>query len=247
MKKIILSVFIFCAYTFLNAQNEPVADSAAVETSVDDDVNIESDRFIFSVHWDGWLGAPDSLKVGAFSRGIGLHFYYDIPFNKDLATNKAQFSFAPGIGYTVSNYANKAQFSSDSAGITSVTPFDASIDPKRNKLVLNYLEVPLEFRFRSKANDKGNRFKAALGFKGSYLFANHITYVGPESAANLDEEIKYKIYRIKSLNTLQYGPTIRLGYANLNLEAYYGLAPIFEDGFGPSGSPIVIGISFNPF
>ncbi|MBK8345080.1 MAG: hypothetical protein IPL12_18430 [Bacteroidetes bacterium] len=49
------------------------------------------------------------------------------------------------------------------------------------------------------------------------------------------------------MSNLQYGPTIRLGYSKVNIEAYYGLAPIFIDGEGPTGNPLTIGISFNPF
>lgn len=240
MKKLSVLFYIISICTILQAQDTTKTNSDTLESSID------RDRFIFDLHYDGWLGAPDSLKVGAFSRGVGVHYYFDIPFNKTTDTT-AQFSFAPGIGYSCSNYTNKAQFIADSAGMVSIDPFDASVDPKRNKLVLNYVEVPLEFRFRTKENDRGNRFKIALGFKGSYMFSSHITYVGPESASNLTEEVKYKTYRIKSLNTIQYGPTFRFGYANVNLEAYYGLNSIFETDKGPVGTPLVIGVSFNPF
>jgi hypothetical protein len=226
------------------------ADSVATnETEVNDKPNTDRDRFIFNIHWDGWLNDVDSpaVNAGAFSRGVGLHFFYDIPFyDIDDDSVKTRFSFAPGVGYSCSNYTNEVQFIADSLGVVTVSPLDASIDPKRNKLVLNYIEIPLEFRLNMVGNN-GKSFKLAAGFKGAYMFSSHITYVGPESAVNLEEEIKYKQYRIKSLNQIQYGPTFRVGYANINLEAYYGLNSIFEDGAGPSGNPLVIGISFNPF
>ncbi|MBC8046687.1 MAG: PorT family protein [Fimbriimonadaceae bacterium] len=246
MKKIATVVLIILNAMLITAQ---VSTDTTIITKApvkDESRNTDRNRFIFNIHWDGWLGAPDSLNVGAFSRGVGLHFFYDIPFSK-VTDSTAQFSFAPGIGYSCSNYNNKVQFIADSAGIVSIAPFDEAIDPKRNKLVLNYLEIPIEFRLSTKKNERGNRFKFALGFKGAYMFSSHITYVGPESTSNLDEEIKYKQYRIKSLNTIQYGPTFRFGYGNVNLEAYYGLGSIFEEGNGPTGNPLVIGVSFNPF
>lgn len=238
--------FACCMMVSLQAQTTDI--DGTTETEVDNKPNTDRDRFIFDVHWDGWLNDVDSpaVNVGAFSRGVGLHFYYDIPFSKNSEKDSTMFSFAPGIGYSCSNYNNKVQFIADSTGFVNVVPFDASIDPKRNKIVLNYIEIPLEFRFRSIGNN-GKSFKIAAGFKGAYMFSSHTTYVGPESATNLGEEVKYKTYRIKSLNSIQYGPTFRVGYGNINLQAYYGLNSIFEEALGPSGNPLVIGISFNPF
>lgn len=246
MPRIVAVVFACCCMQFLHAQT---SDSLEMDVTEDyDKPNTDRDRFIFNLHWDGWLNDVDSpaVNAGAFSRGVGLHFFYDIPFSKNWETDSTIFSFAPGIGYSCSNYSNKVQFVADSTNLVSVVPFDESIDPKRNKLVLNYIEIPLEFRLRLVGNN-GKSFKIAAGFKGSYMFSSHITYVGPESTSNLEEEVKYKTYRIKSLNTIQYGPTFRVGYGNINLQAYYGLNSIFEEALGPSGNPLVIGVSFNPF
>jgi hypothetical protein len=211
----------------------------------------DRDRFVFSAHWDGWLGAPDSLEVGPLSRGVGLHFYYDIPF--DAAK---RYSFAVGLGWNNMNYYTKALFANDTLGNTLIVPFDASQTVSRNKISLNYVEVPLEFRLRTKPNQKGNSFKVAIGFKAGYEFSNHTKYIGDEykldennqiASINNSTEIKYKFYNYSSLSSLQYGPTLRIGYANVNLEAFYGLATTFQDGQGPTGSPLQIGVSFNPF
>jgi hypothetical protein len=60
-------------------------------------------------------------------------------------------------------------------------------------------------------------------------------------------KLNTKQYRIKNMSNLQFGPTLRLGYSKVNIEAYYGLAPLFIEGEGPTGTPITVGISFNPF
>ena len=73
MKKLIAVIYAVCSFLIMQAQMVDDTTSKTIESGT-----IERDRFIFSVHWDGWLNAPDSLKVSAISRGIGFHFYYDI-------------------------------------------------------------------------------------------------------------------------------------------------------------------------
>jgi hypothetical protein len=237
MKKIILPLFLLLTINSLFGQTDTTVVAPTTELEDDDP---SRDRIIMNVHWDGWLGAPDSFNVKGLSSGVGFHFFYDIPLGSD------NVSFAVGAGFSWSNYFNNSRFDYDTAGNTYPIKFDDTITWKRNKFVINYFEVPLEFRFRT--NEKnGNRFKAAIGFKAGYVLTNHTKFVGDDWVSPSDDEIKYKQYRVKNLSNLQYGPTLRLGYSKVNIEAYYGLAPIFSDGKGPAGNPLTVGISFNPF
>lgn len=217
-------------------------DSAKTTTFEDKSIDDPSrDRIIMNVHWDGWMGAPDSFNVKGLSSGLGFHFFYDIPLGSD------NVSFAIGAGLSWSNYYNNSYFTyEDSTQYTVPMKYNDTITYKKNKFVINYVEVPLEFRFRTDEKN-GNRFKAAIGFKAGYVLTNHTKYVGDDWLQGSADEIKYKQYRVKNLSGLQYGPTLRIGYSKINLEAFYGLAPIFEDGKGPAGNPITVGISFNPF
>ncbi|MFN3939061.1 MAG: outer membrane beta-barrel protein, partial [Chitinophagales bacterium] len=122
-----------------------------------------------------------------------------------------------------------------------------SINVKKNKLALGLLEIPIEFRYRTLPDGKGNSFKVAVGFKGGYQFTNKTKYVGDDIFFNTAEETKIKVFRYEALNTFRYGPTFRVGYGAVNLQAFYGLSEIFQEGKGPTGFPMEIGISFNPF
>jgi len=237
MRKILTFIGAFAIGISGFAQADTVVTSNQVDFEDDDP---SRDRIIMNVHWDGWLGAPDSLNVKGLSSGMGFHFFYDIPLGSD------NVSFAIGAGFNWSNYYNNSYFGYDTAQNTIPYQYDDTIQVSRNKLVINYVEVPLEFRFRTDEKN-GNRFKAAIGFKAGYVISNHTKYVGDDYISGSGDEIKYKQYRIKNMTNLQYGPTLRLGYSKINIEAYYGLAPIFIDGEGPSGNPLTIGISFNPF
>ena len=236
MQKLILAAVMVFTIATAFAQ----VDSAKTTTTVLEKEDPSRDRFLINVHWDGWMGAPDSMKIKGLSSGIGLHYMYDVPLKDD------NISFAIGAGVSWSNYYNNSYFTYDTSSYTVPVKFADTVQYSKNKFVLNYVEVPLEFRFRT--DDKnGNRFKAAIGFKAGYAFSNHTKYVGDDYIGGSGDEIKFKQYRVKNVSTLQYGPTLRLGYSKINIEAYYGLAPIFIDGEGPTGNPITVGVSFNPF
>lgn len=237
MKKIVAFIGFLAIASSIFAQTDTT--TAATEVDFEDD-DPSRDRIIMNVHWDGWIGAPDTLNVKGLSSGMGFHFFYDIPLGSD------NVSFAIGAGFNWSNYYNNSYFAYDTAQNTIPVEFNDTIQVAKNKFVINYVEVPLEFRFRTDEKN-GNRFKAAVGFKAGYVLSNHTKFVGEDYISGTGDEIKYKQYRIKNISNLQYGPTIRLGYSKINIEAYYGLAPIFIDGEGPSGNPLTIGISFNPF
>jgi Outer membrane protein beta-barrel domain len=240
MQKWLIAFFLLFSAVSLTAQTGTTADVDTSATSISfEDEDPSRDRFLLSFHWDGWMGAPDSMKVKGLSSGIGIHTMYDIPLGSD------NVSFAIGAGLSWSNYYNNVFFTGDS--ITTVTPIvDSVIAYNKNKFVINYVEVPVEFRFRTDEKN-GNRFKAAVGFKAGYMLSNHTKYVGDDYISGTGDEIKYKQYRIRNTSTLQYGPTLRLGYNKVNIQAYYGLASIFTEGDGPTGNPLTIGISFNPF
>ena len=233
MKRIVLIPVILSVF---------IAQIVAQEIDANNRPDVDRDRLVFNLHWDGWLNSPDSLKVNAFSRGVGFHFYYDIPLDKNN-----QFSFAPGIGYSCSNYYINALLVEDSLDYVHVDVIDEAVNVKKNKLALGLLEVPVEFRFRTLPDGKGNSFKIAAGFKGGWQFTNKTKYVGDDIFFNGPSEVKVKLFRYEALNIFRYGPTFRIGYGAVNLQAFYGLSELFNKEEGPTGFPMEIGISFNPF
>lgn len=232
MKRFLIPILICAFATPLIAQ----------EIDASNRPDIDRDRFVFNLHWDGWLNHADSLKINAFSSGVGFHFFYDIPLDKNN-----QFSFAPGVGYSCSNYYNNALFIEDSADVVKVSIIEESVNVKKNKIALGLVEVPIEFRYRSMPDSKGNSFKIAAGFKGGWQFTNKTKYVGDDIIFNGPSDVKVKIFRYEALNIFRYGPTFRIGYGAVNIQAFYGLSELFNEGEGPTGFPMEIGISINPF
>ena len=240
MKKIYIIFCLLGIAGFMNAQTTDTVTANINEDVLEEDPS--RDRIIMDIHWDGWLNSPDSLKIKGLSSGIGLHLFYDIP----LGGKSSNVSFAIGGGISWSNYYNNSYFTYDTSQYTVSVPFSDTLGINKNKLTLTYFEVPIEFRFRTDPK-QGNSFKVAIGFKGGYVLSNHVKYVGEDWLEKSNDEIKYKNYRVKNMSNLQYGPTLRIGYSKINIDAYFGLSDLFEEGKGPTGNPLTIAISFNPF
>lgn len=198
------------------------------------------DRFISEIHWNYWLNSANDIQPEWYSRGANFSIMYD------LELGESPFSIAPGIGFGFDNVYHNGYFAEDSAGTTQLRPYDDTIDYKRNKLSTVYLDVPLELRFRTKPNDKGNSFKIALGAKGGFLIANYTKYIGEGEAFGAPaDDAKYKEYNVPNISTFRYGLTARIGYGPVNLSAFYSLSPLFDQDLGPQLTPISIGVSFN--
>lgn len=232
---------------FANSDSTETAEPFSISKSTSD----SRDRLVLEFNWNTWLSTPEALNVQAKSRGFNFYFYYDVPIGGD------NVAIAPGIGFGSSNIFHESFLTVNSDtnsvdfGHTEITAFPDGLDYKKNKINLNYVEIPVELRFRTNPNSKGKRFKIAAGFKAGLLVASHTKYVGDDTRLgalpNNADYVKYKEHRIMNLQSYRYGVTGRLGYGAVNLHAFYGLSDVFKDGEGPAGTALEVGISFNPF
>ena len=197
------------------------------------------DRLVMELNWNTWLDNPDSIDLKWYSRGINFYFMYDLPFGT------SNFSIAPGIGIGVDNVYHDGRFTYNDS-IVSFVKLPDSLDYSKNKLTTTYVDIPLELRFRSNPDGKNNSFKAGIGIKAGMLLSSHTKYVGEgNSFGTFQEEIKIKEKKVPELARFRYGLTARIGYGPFNLQAFYGLSELFEEGLGPTMKPLSIGISFN--
>ena len=265
IKQLALVILAIIAYLPLTAQ-EPQQQPRQPQQSQQGDGGVTSDisltgqgsqdRLIGQITFDNWfhnaeLSNGEDLQTEWYSRGVNIYVMYDIKFG-----DNSIFSIAPGIGYGHSSIFSNATIAQDSAGsFFQPTPGEGDIgingeeiqELKKNKLALNYLEVPIELRMRTRPNKKGNSFKVALGFKGGWMFDAHTKVKYEVNKVSEDGTItkKVKEKNIENIFKFRYGPTFRIGYSSINLIAYYGLSGVFEDGQGPDVTPFSIGISFN--
>ena len=164
----------------------------------------------------------------------------------DKKKKNPHFSIAPGIGVGSENYYFKSfgmKWRNDS--VTSFYRLGDTISSKNSKLNMTYIDIPIEFRFRSTPNKKtGMSWKLAVGFKVGFLVGSKWKYKG-EELSNSNINVKLKDIGVANMSKFRYGPMIRGGYGPASLFCYYSLGSAFTAGKGPKMNPIVFGISIN--
>lgn len=253
MRKIIASFLIFiCAFTFAYGQQDSIITGPkGISKQVKKRIVSAKDRLVIDlcmmnaiIKKDGGVTVPNDFKLGGFNRGINVYFMYDVVLDKKK--KYPHFSIAPGIGVGSENYYFKSfgmKWRNDS--VTSFYRFGDSISSKNSKLNMTYIDIPIEFRFRSTPNKKtGMSWKLAIGFKMGFLVGSKWKYKG-EELNNSGNNVKIKDIGVGNMSKFRYGPTIRGGYGPLSLFCYYSLGSAFNTGKGPKMNPIVFGLSIN--
>jgi hypothetical protein len=154
---------------------------------------------------------------------------YDYPFGN------SPISFAWGYGFSSFNIHHNGEFDRDSLnnGFVIFQAYSPGYSYKKNKLSANYLEVPIEFRVRTKGK---NNFKLYLGAKAGYLVNIHTKVV--------DDDGKRKYYQVPETSRLRYGATVRLGMNQVALFGCYSFTPFLKENKGVELIPITLGLSF---
>ncbi len=196
------------------------------------------DRFAIDLIGSNWIYNKNDagfagLQTKWYSRGINIYFYYD------FRIKHSRFSIAPGIGYSCSNIYHRHQQVVDSAGI-HFTPLTDASTYKVNKISLQYLDIPVEFRIKTNPDKLDNCWKFAIGFKAGIRVDAHTKQKIKDTNTKVYVERRFPDY-----NLFRMGPMIRIGYASFNLTAYYGILGVFKKDRGPKANEFSVGISFN--
>lgn len=197
------------------------------------------DRFALDFTFNNWIYKSsdpkfDGLKTKWYSRGVNIYFSWD------FRIKKSRFSIAPGIGYSSSNIYNRHQLVEDSAGI-HFTPLVNESNYKVNKIALQYVDIPVEFRIKTNPDKFENCWKFAIGFKAGIRVDAHT-----KQKTKINNVVKVDVERrFPDFNLFRFGPMIRIGYSSFNITAYYGVLNVFKKDRGPNANEFAVGISFN--
>jgi len=184
---------------------------------------------------DFWQNLPSGIKTRTINQGFNVFATYNLPFGK------SNFGFSIGLGLRVHNMYGNFQIKGYNDSIQFVRIPD-SISYQRSKLVLPYIELPIEFRFKTKY-----KFAMGIGFKVGYMLPAHTKWVGEDYLFNTTDKLRVSFRDVKYLEKFSYGPTFRVGYKWFQLNAYYSLSNIFSKNKGPQISPISVGFLLMPF
>lgn len=183
------------------------------------------DHIVVDFSFDSYRNWPDGISQKPYSLGGNVYLMWDYPFGH------GPFSFAIGAGFSTHDVHTNGQITYTIDGkYTTFEPL--TVKYNTNKFSMNYMEVPIELRLRTRG-DKS--FKLTVGGKIGYAYNVHTKYA--------DADGRMKVYRIKNIEPLRYGLTFRIGYDKFNLQGFYALSEIFKKGRGEPGMiPFSLGI-----
>ena len=189
--------------------------------------------------YNGSLTLPASLSQLDLKPGKSVNVNLHL-FDQAVRLGKQGHAFFY-YGVTV-NY-NNYRFSqdvtlnkiSDSLLVTnSATPL------KKDKLVTNYVTIPVGLRFETNPKHQKRSFSFAAGPTVGYLVGSHTKQVTDKGAKNKD-------YSDLNISKFRYGVNSSIGYGRFHLYVDYALTPLFEKGKGPELYPVSFGIVLNDF
>lgn len=160
----------------------------------------------------------NGLSQSKFSPGFCVGFLRDMPVNKSRT-----FAIAAGLGYSLNVYSDNLVISTNESSSNSYSFFPSDGRYYKNKLSLQYLDVPIEIRWRTSTPYTHKFWRIYSGFKISYLLADRYKLEIDDQSIVLRSNV--------DLNKLQYGCYLATGRNTWNVYAYYGLNPVFKSAF----------------
>lgn len=206
-----LSCFFFLSvFNIFSQESVTPKDTLAVKI----DSLYREDQFYVGVTYNSLINKPSGLSQGRISTGFSLGFLRDMPVNKSRT-----IAIAPGIGLAYNNYNQNLAITSTNQGQV-YTIVDSDANYNKNRFEQLFVEVPVEFRWRSSTPESTKFWRVYGGFKFSYLVFDKSVYV--------DDQVKSTITNNKDFNKMLYGAYISTGYNTVNVYFYYGLNSLFK-------------------
>ena len=185
------------------------------------------------------LSTPDNWDARMFNQGFSCALTYNFPLGESK-----KHTVSVGLGYTGHNYFSYSRIANPYADTLQLIQYredGKTVDGfKRYKLNCNYIDLPVELRFRIK-----DVVKIGVGFKVGLLVNAKTKFVGNNAdGAKIHEKYCY----ISNVEKFAYAATLRVGYKWVSAFAAMQLNPVFEVGHeAPKIMPLSVGLTFAPF
>lgn len=181
---------------------------------------------------------PEDLNTRLFASRT-FNVYYQRPIHIGQNTG---LTFNPGIGLGLDKLAfsldrmliNNPEIGPNSSQLVNIADvYGEGISVNNNTTAVNYIDIPLEFRYHLNKNDYSKGFRFAVGGKIGFLYNAH-TKVSYEDPAGLSRTVKDK--QPLGFSPIRYGVYTRIGFSGFNVWSYYGLNSVWKSGQGPFGT-----------
>lgn len=156
-----------------------------------------------------WTDQPDNLPSSMFrSNSFGLYYTQ----RKRISDH---FSVQAGLGFSFENMAidNRVSWFRADDGTIGVDSLPTNLSLRKNKLLITYFEIPVEFRIHPLGTVAGEGFFIGLGAIGGVRMGAR-TKIKYDTQ---DETIQERLHGQFDLNRWKYGVQARLGFKTFHL------------------------------
>ena len=176
---------------------------------------------------------PTGFEFRIINQGVNVFAMY----NFQIGTSMSSL----GIGLAIRNHNLFSRNSMiDDIKADSIIYSTIERNFKKTKINLTYLDLPVEFKYRTEGG-----FKLGIGLKVGYKIYSKQKYVGDRPEDNIGVSVKSK--KINQVEDWTYGATLRIGYKWISFFGYYQFNSFFRSGKGPNFTPVSLGITITPF
>ncbi|KAB1156737.1 porin family protein [Flavobacterium luteum] len=217
--KFTLTIFLFfisCA--IFSQENMLSAPIIAVDSLY------REDQFYLGFTYNSLFNKPDAISQNKFSSGIELGFLRDMPINISRT-----LAIAAGLGFSYDRCFHNLLITKANQFI-SYSTLGSVNNTSKNRQDQYYVDVPLEFRWRTSTPESHEFWRIYAGVKLSYLI--HDKY------SHIDNDSNYHISGNTDLNQLQFKTYLAFGYNTWNFYVNYGLTPFFKSSAKINGETI---------
>ena len=199
-----------------------------------------NDHFMVQIGYDNLAAKPDTLTTAGISRSFNFYFMLDFPFKTD-----PRLSVGAGLGIGNSNIFFKNQ----PAPLSATPRADGSGGDhfKKYKVVMTYLEIPLELRYALDPENTNKSWKFALGAKVGTLLSEYAKGKNVENNANqttlsVVEKIKGNSY----YNNIKLAGTARISKGVFGIFGQFQFTSLIKGAYTASPVyPFSLGICFS--
>lgn len=162
------------------------------------------------------LNQPEQLKESWKSNGWQLMIMRETLFGR-----RSHWGIGYGLGFSSNYWHTNLNISSASNSSNRVYTYLAEDSTyKSNRFSASYIDIPFEFRYRTKSNSYGQYFR--------FYFGGLVGYRINSFSAFQVNDYSVKYYKQDDLARWHYGVFARTGWWLFNLYAYYGINTVFD-------------------
>lgn len=216
---------LFKCFFFLNAFAVFSQEAKYPPPMIAVDSLYREDQFYIGFTYDLLINGPTDFSQNKFSSGFTGGVLRDMPVNKSRTV-----AIAAGLGLSYNKYFQNLYITQPNQ-TTEYAIVPAGMPYNKDKFEQLFVDVPIEFRWRTSTPESHEFWRIYTGLKLSYLIADKYVFIPNDGGSTI-------IKKNDDVNDFQAGVYLAFGYNTWNFYAYYGLIPIFKSSATINGDTV---------